>query len=292
MRRLSLNGVPGAVAAVLLAAGAVAAQPGAQRVLDMKEQELDTSAFSTWRTSALDVLEKPGSPEVVGKVVNRTGIAIDGLAIFVSNSGKGEGGVPEARSAEVTTPAGTERAAFRNVAGGWLATVPFPGKHGALPDDGAADLSLEIASAGEGPPSRFRVSISPTLRDRPRGSRRSADYHDRFELSREQPKLMRVSSRNWFDGGATRVKNAGAAGAMTSIAGLVRPPPELRVTAVHLVDPESRKPVRRARTELDGDEFTVRGFRLAPGDEYEVVIVYSEPPRAQLSYELEGRFVR
>lgn len=247
--------------------------------------------------AALDPDPTGTSPEATGKIKNSTGAALDDVTIVIKNKGTGTGDVPTAKSAKITQGSNSSSGNFTGVAGGGYKVTIDLGAGGSpagpIANGNSVDLDLEIDDAGSTPPNDFNVRVTGSVKNKPKGAGSSihADVGGKFELDSTKIKSKNVLHESWHDRIASRIKNVDTGRSATVFTCQVGLPSGVTISSVTLQDPDnSFNTVSGSTTTIDGLNFTISGFTLSHGDEYEVVVVYSEVPGNSTWLEIEATF--
>ena len=249
----------------------------------MGVQELtNKTTVSTWDKGAISVGQ---NPEMKGKVRNKTGAPIDDITIKIENHGAGAGSPPTAVCA--TVKGGGNSSASGYFSGG-MATINFGdgtgGSPGPLADGNSFELELELSDQGTEPPTDFKVKITASVKDKPKGSGVHADFYGWFNLDTGTPGLTKELLVHGHDRIAVRIKNVDETYAIQEITGTMTLPGGLIIAAVHLQDPDNDfNAVPGASISVTQSSFQITGIALAAADNYELVVVLSGSPGAETS---------
>ncbi len=252
---------------------------------------------ATAEKDALDVDNTTDdTPEAKGSVKNSTDQPLDDIIIIIKNAEEGAGLPPEGAKAKIKNGGETTSGAFVSVPGGkWKVKLNMGGSGEAKPIAAGATgkLEIELNDTGSSPPDDFKVTVTGSYKNKPKGTGSSvhADVMGKYELDSVKVSRKIVLSEAWNDRIAGMVKNSDSSSSMTSMDLELSLPSGVTISSVTLQDPDdSYNTVSGSSATIDGSVVSVTGFTMTVGDQYELVVVFSEVPGGSIWMEVEGTY--
>ena len=246
--------------------------------------------------STLDVDATANTPEIKGKIKNKTGQKMGDVRVTIRNKGAGTGSPPVGSSVTISNSNGSSTATFTAATsgGGWVADVAFDGGGGIgdLENDHEADVDIEVSDAGTAPPNDFDVKLTPSVPAKPKGTSYHADFMTAFDFRANRTQMKQSVDDNYHDRIATFVENHDHSRSMTALSGTLTLLPGRSLNSVYVQDPEnSFSAVSGVVTNITGAKtFTMTGMGLAKGKKYELVLVFDAAPQGDTALSLTATF--